>query len=86
MDPAEHSAGALIQEEHNDSNASENILVPCVRGHETSCPSGECGTVSGMNEMFLNRGGGSGVGRKRQRKSCSGKNNLQILRTWLSEF
>ena len=27
MDPAEHSAGALIQEEHDVSHTSENILV-----------------------------------------------------------
>lgn len=39
MDPPEHGAGALIQEEHDVSNTSENILVSCVGRHETSGPS-----------------------------------------------
>ena len=59
MDPAEHSAGALIQEEHDVSHTSENILVPRVGRRESSCLSGECGSVSGMDEIFLNRDGGS---------------------------
>lgn len=58
MDPAEHSIGALIQEEHDVSHTSENILVPRVGRHESSCLSGECGSVSGMDEIFLNRDGG----------------------------
>ena len=58
MDPAEHSTGALIQEERDVSHTSENILVPRVGRHESSCLSGECGSVSGMDEIFLNREGG----------------------------
>lgn len=61
MDSGEHSAGALIQEEHDVSNTSENILVPRAGRHESSCLSGECGSISGMDEIFLNRdGGGTG--------------------------
>lgn len=44
---SEHGAGALIQEKHDVSNTSENILVSCVGRRETSCPSGECGSVLG---------------------------------------
>ena len=75
----EHGAGALIQKEHDVSNTSENILVSCVGRHETSCPSGECGSVLGVIDMYLDRYGGSGVERKRQRKTCSGKSNRDIL-------
>lgn len=56
---SEHGAGALIQEEHDVSNTSENILVPCLGRHESRCLPGECGSVSGMDEIFLNRDGGS---------------------------
>ena len=44
---SEQGAGALIQEKHDVSNTSENILVSCVGRRETSCPSGECGSVLG---------------------------------------
>lgn len=44
---SEHSIGALIQEKHDISNTSENILVSCVGRHETSCLLGECGCVLG---------------------------------------
>ena len=56
---SERGAGALIQEEHDVSHTSENILVPRVGRRESSCLSGECGSVSGMDEIFLNRDGGS---------------------------
>ena len=62
---SEHGAGALIQEEHDVSNTSENILVSCVGRHETSGPSGECGSVWGMIDMYLDIYGGSGMERKR---------------------
>ena len=76
---SEHGAGALIQEKHDVSNTSESTLIPCVGRHETSGPSGECGSVLGMIDMYLDRYGGSGMERKRQRKNCSGKSNLDIL-------
>lgn len=82
---SEHGAGALIQEKHDVSNTSENILIPCVGRHESSCQSAECVSVLGVDETYLNRYGGGGVEMKRQGKSYSGENNLQIWGTWLSD-
>ena len=82
---SERGAGALIQEKHDVSNTSENILIPCVGRHESSCHSAECVSVLGVDETYLNRYGGGGVEMKRQGKSYSGENNLQIWGTWLSD-
>ena len=82
---SERGAGALIQEKHDVSNTSENILIPCVERHESNCQSAECSSVLGAHETYLNRYGGGGVEIKRQRKSYSGENNLQIWGTWFSD-
>lgn len=55
--PAEHQAGACHHGEHDESNSSENILATFVGRPETSCPSREYGSVSGMGEIYLNGDG-----------------------------
>ena len=49
IDFAEHHTGALIQEEYDDGNVSGETLATWVGRHETSCPSGEDGSISGMD-------------------------------------